>query len=112
MVDSFSIIILNANGTSAISDRSVKVAATSLDEELGDARVTFIKMDVEGAEMEALRGAEHIIRTQHPKLAISVYHKPGDIIDVSELILSYASDYRFYLRHYCLFDNETVLYAV
>ena len=103
---------VHANGTSAISDRGGNVAATSLDEELGDARVTFIKLDVEGAEMETLRGAEHIIRTQHLKLAVSVYHKTGDILNVPELLLSYAPDYHFYLRHYCLFDNETILYAI
>ena len=103
---------VHANGTSAISDTGVEVAATSLDEALGNARVTFVKMDIEGAEMEALQGAKHIIRTQHPKLAISVYHKPGDILEIPELILSYAPDYHFYLRHYCLFDNETVLYAI
>ena len=103
---------VRANGTSSVADKGIEVEATSIDEIVGDDPVTFIKMDVEGAEEEALKGSECIIRTNKPKLAISVYHKPEDILEIPELILSYRPDYRFYLRHYCLFDNETVLYAV
>ena len=84
----------------------------TLDEVFEDKSITFIKMDVEGAEYEALRGAEQTIRTQRPKLAISIYHKPEDILDLPQLLLSYQPEYRFYLRHYCIFNNETVLYAI
>ena len=58
---------------------------------------TFIKMDIEGAEKEALIGAEQIIRCHKPKLAICVYHKPEDIYVLPELINSFREDYRFYL---------------
>lgn len=73
---------------------------------------TFIKMDIEGAEREALIGAEQIIRSHKPKLAICVYHKPEDIYVLPELINSFREDYRFYLRHYSDTIYETVLYAV
>lgn len=73
---------------------------------------TFIKMDIEGAEKEALIGAEQIIRCHKPKLAICVYHKPEDIYVLPELINSFREDYRFYLRHYSNTIYETVLYAV
>ena len=82
-----------------------------LDEELKDKRVTFIKMDIEGAEREALRGAEKIIREQKPKLAISIYHKKEDIWEIPGIILEMNPDYKFYIRHYSLRDAETVLYA-
>lgn len=73
---------------------------------------TFIKMDIEGAELEALRGAEYLIRSYKPKLAICAYHKPEDVYTLPEQIKSFRDDYRFYLRHYTDTIYETVLYAV
>lgn len=101
-----------ANGTSAIGEGNARIETTTLDEVFMKRPITFIKMDIEGAEAEALRGAERTIRTQRPKLAISVYHKPEDIIDIPRMLLEYQPDYRFYLRHYCIFANETILYAI
>lgn len=104
------------NGLSFVSDvnrdqccDSIKV--NKIDTILKDNRVTFIKMDIEGAEWEALTGAKEVIATQHPKLAISVYHKPEDIISLLELILSYNDSYKFYLRHYSIVSWDTILYA-
>ena len=74
--------------------------------------ITFIKMDVEGAELEALKGARETILKNHPKLTICLYHKPEDIFEIPRYILSLSADYRFYLRHYQLSDCETLLYAV
>ncbi len=91
---------------------SIKVEVRRLDDLLGDRKVTFLKMDIEGSELAALRGAERIIREQRPKLAICVYHKPEDIWEIPDLILRYHPDYRLYLRHYSISYTETVLYAV
>ena len=82
-----------------------------LDNFLQGERVTFMKMDIEGAELDALKGASRIIKEQKPKLAISVYHKEEDIIEIPRLLLDLRPDYRLYLRHYSLLLNETVLYA-
>lgn len=75
-------------------------------------KVTFIKMDIEGAEKEALLGAKNIIQKYHPKLAISIYHKKNDIFEIPHLILSYCNNYKFYLRHYSFGENDTILYAI
>ncbi|WP_295764254.1 FkbM family methyltransferase [uncultured Oscillibacter sp.] len=91
---------------------AIEIAVRRLDTLLGDRPVTFIKMDIEGSELAALRGAERIVREQRPKLAICVYHKPEDIWEIPGLILQYHPDYRLYLRHYSLCDTDTVLYAV
>lgn len=91
---------------------TVSIDARKLDDVLQGKKVTFIKMDIEGAELAALRGAEKIIREQRPKLAICVYHKPEDIWEIPSLILSYNPDYRLYLRHYSITEAETVLYAI
>ena len=90
----------------------MEIEVRRLDDLLEDRKVTFIKMDIEGAELAALRGAERIIREQRPKLAICVYHKPEDIWEIPSLILRYHPDYKLYLRHYSITQTETVLYAV
>lgn len=92
-------------------DGETRIHTCRLDEELKDKRVTFIKMDIEGAERSALIGAEKIIKEQKPKLAISIYHKKEDIWEIPKLILDMNPDYKFYIRQYSLRDAETVLYA-
>ena len=74
---------------------------------------TFIKMDIEGAEKAALRGAENTIRTYKPKLAICVYHKMEDVYKLPQLICSYRTDYQYVLHHYDANSMcETVMYAI
>lgn len=90
------------------------VKVTSIDKYFSDKPhiPTFIKMDIEGAELEALEGAEFIIRKHKPKLAICVYHRPEDLYEIPEIIKSYREDYKLYLRHYTDTYSELVLYAV
>lgn len=87
------------------------VEMTTLDDEIQD-DVTFIKMDIEGAELDALKGGKEIIERCKPKLAISIYHRPMDIFDIPSLIINNNKEYTLYLRHYSIFNTETVLYAV
>lgn len=102
----------DAGSASISEDGSLRIPVRKLDDLLGDQPVTFIKMDIEGSELAALRGAERIIRAQTPKLAICVYHKPADMWEIPSLILEYCPAYRLYLRHYSITETETVLYAV
>ncbi len=96
---------ISENGT-------VSVEVRRLDDLLENRPVTFLKMDIEGSELAALRGAERIIREQRPKLAICVYHKPEDMWEIPSFILNCHPDYKLYLRHYSISYTETVLYAV
>ena len=75
-------------------------------------RVTFIKMDVEGSELESLKGARQTILRDKPKLAICIYHKPEDMIEIPMYIKMLVPEYRLYVRHYSNVDTDTVLYAV
>lgn len=74
-------------------------------------RVDFIKMDIEGAEAPALRGALATIRRFHPKLAISLYHSAADFVRVPQVIESAGLPYRYHLAHHTAGLNETVLFA-
>ncbi len=89
----------------------ITIEADRLDDLIHE-RVSFIKMDIEGAEINALKGAEKTIKTYKPKLAISVYHKRKDIWEIPKLILGYVPEYKLYLRHYSLSKDETVLYCI
>jgi FkbM family methyltransferase len=84
----------------------------SLDDILPDFIPTFIKMDIEGAEIEAIKGARYTISKFKPDLAIAVYHKIEHLWEVPLLIKSLKNNYKFYLRSYEHFNQETVLYAV
>ncbi len=84
-----------------------------LDDALKSEDVTFIKMDIEGSEVAALRGAEEILRTKKPQLAICVYHKTSDFWEIPSLIREGGLNYKLYLRHH--YNRNcwgTVLYAV
>ena len=100
-------------GSSHIGDGETSIQTRAIDE-IVDPRdnVTFIKMDVEGAELESLRGAEKTIKRCKPKLAICLYHKPEDMITLPEFIMNLGNDYKYYVRSYSNSENEVVLYAI
>ncbi len=87
------------------------VEVDRMDAMLTDAPVSFIKMNIEGAEYNALSGASSIIRRYAPKLAISVYHRPDDLIRIPSLIRGCNPGYRFSLRTHSPGSGLTVLYA-
>jgi FkbM family methyltransferase len=89
------------------------VEVVRLDDDIEEA-VTFIKMDIEGAEQDALRGCERIMRENHPRLAICTYHGYEDIIAIPRLIDKIAPGYRIYMRHHGgnLIPTEFSLLAV
>jgi FkbM family methyltransferase len=117
--------VLNFTGTGNETAKISSVSADSfgggggievcrLDDELAtEAGNLFLKMDIEGSEIEALKGMESTIKNKKPRIAISVYHKPEDIIDIPFFLQKMVPEYKFYLRHDCLVNlTETVLYAI
>jgi len=81
-------------------------------DDLIDRRITFLKMDIEGAEQSAIEGAKELIEKHHPKLALSVYHRKDDFWKIPELVLSIRSDYKLYLRHYTEGISETIMFFI
>lgn len=90
---------------------SKKAKVIRLDDVLMDKNITFIKMDIEGSEQAALKGAEQIIHAKKPKLAISVYHKLEDLWEIPLYIKSLGSNYKIYLRHHSPIVWDTNCYA-
>ena len=89
---------------------NISVEVETIDNMSPDA--TFIKLDVEGAELEALRGAAGTIKRNRPKLAVCLYHKPADLFEIPLFIKSLVPEYRFFLRQHQPVSCELVLYAV
>lgn len=72
---------------------------------------TYIIMDIEGAEPEALKGTEQTIRKSRPDMAVCLYHAPHHLWEIPLYLSDLNVGYRFYLRNYTSFVSETVLYA-
>ena len=93
--------------------RVVEVQASSLDSVLDGKRVDYVKFDVEGAEKEAIIGAEKTIRTHRPALAVSVYHRSEDIFALALQIHEICPEYKFYMRRREYIPAwDTLLFAV
>lgn len=73
---------------------------------------TFIKMDIQGYELNALQGAEETIRQHKPKMAICIYHKTSHFFDIPNYIFSLRPDYKMYVRHYRDDVGDTICYFI
>lgn len=87
------------------------IETISLDE-LEIPMVSYMKLDIEGAECKALEGARKTIIKNKPVLAVCVYHNQRDFLNVPDLVLSFNPKYKIYLRHYTQGVFETVMYFV
>jgi FkbM family methyltransferase len=94
------------------SSGMTEVESIALDEILENTSPSYIKMDIEGAELDALIGAQRSIRKAQPALAICVYHKPDHMWRIPLLIQSLHDQYKFYLRPYNEEAWDLVCYAV
>ena len=102
---------LDSNEESTIEEAET-ITIDDFCEEKNLQKLDFIKMDIEGAERDALEGARKSIQRFKPKLAISGYHRDDDFFVLSNLILDIEPSYKLYIRHHSVHDNETVIYAI
>jgi FkbM family methyltransferase len=96
-------------GSDAVTYTTRSIDDFALDQGLD--QLDFIKMDIEGAELEALQGAESTIRKHKPKLAISIYHDVSHFFQIPRWIDSLDLGYVFHVRHFTIHDCETMLFA-
>ena len=87
------------------------VPVNSIDNVHKDHTVTLIKMDIEGAEVEALKGAKAVIQRDKPRLAICIYHRPTDLFEIPLLIKEMVPEYKLYVRHHADTVFVSVVYA-
>ncbi len=108
----------DGNSSSHIDEEGESILVTTIDDVLKDKNVEndklLIKMDIEGCELDALYGAAETIKEVHPCLAICVYHKECDLIDIPEFVQGLVGEgiYDYYLRFHGLDMVELVFYAV
>lgn len=88
-----------------------RIKLTSVDEVFDETRVDFIKMDLEGAELDALKGSKKVIKRDKPRLAVCVYHSPDHLWKIPLYMLSLVPQYKLFMRHHTEGRHETVVYA-
>ena len=104
----------SVDGTSRVvenAEDSHRIRIVTIDKTINEP-ISFVNMDIEGSELEALFGAKESIIKYRPKMAICVYHKKSDLIDIPAFIRSIVPDYKLFLRAYCPWQEELVLYAI
>jgi FkbM family methyltransferase len=107
-------LIFSGIGTmqSRISDEGETVIAVAkIDDIVVGSSVTFINMDIEGAELSALKGAKETIKKYKPTLAISTYHKREDCIEIPKYLKALVPEYKFHFRLHKPVAIDAVLYA-
>jgi FkbM family methyltransferase len=101
-----------SSSASLNKESDIEVPVVKLDDTLFAANPNFIKMDIEGAEYEALTGAKNILQKYKPNLAICLYHKPQDLWELPLLIHKIEPSYEMYLRVHEDLCLSTVLYCI
>ena len=102
---------LGTDGSSVKEGGNNVMKAVSLDS-FGFTDATQIKLDIEGAEAQALAGSIKTIISSRPRLTIAAYHRPGDLSELSRQIADVLPEAKFYLRHHTKHLFDTVLYAI
>jgi FkbM family methyltransferase len=101
------------NMLSAIEEDALEtIKVDTIDNITCDEPVTYIKLDVEGAELNALKGAAATIKNYAPALGVSIYHRQRDLIDIPAFIDSICTEYKFYFRVHKKLAIDTVLYFI
>lgn len=91
---------LHGPGSFAADIGNENVETISIDTMLNGQRASYIKMNIEGSEKQALKGAEKTIKKYKPKLAVAGYHRTEDFWKIPSMIKEYREDYKLYLRSY------------
>ena len=112
--DKYEILTFSGGGEGgAISESgSQRIVTVSLDQILPHGKIDFLKLDIEGAEAMALRGARELIKRNRPVIALSLYHLPKDPWELPTLLQELCEDYRYFIRQHYFNTFDSVLYAV
>jgi FkbM family methyltransferase len=103
---------LGSTASHCSEDGSIEVRLSQLDELIGDGSPTFIKLDVEGNELSALRGSKTVLRRTQPVVAVCIYHRPEDLWEIPRFLSETLPNHRMFLRVHEHDGFELVVYAV
>ena len=105
-------ITYGKGGANHLTDEGeVQTKVSNLDS-LIDERVDYIKLDIEGEEINAIRGASRLITEYRPSLAVCIYHEQNHFWEIPSLVMRMNPSYKIYIRHYTEGIFETVLYFI
>ena len=112
--DKYEVLTFSGGGEGgAISESgSQRIVTVALDQVLPVGNIDFLKLDIEGAEAPALRGAKHLIERSRPVIALSLYHLPKDPWELPAVLQELCQDYSYFIRQHYFNTFESVLYAV
>ncbi len=88
------------SGRNSVIGNGTVIDAYTVDTIASSDNITYIKMDIEGEEINAVHGAQKTLKRCKPKLNIAAYHKNADIFAIPILLKSIVPDYKIYLRHH------------
>ncbi len=91
---------------------TIEVNCKRVDDSFFDYKPTYIKFDIEGAELDGLKGAEKTIETYRPKLAVCIYHLPDDLWRIFLYLHKKFPFYNFFTRTHQYDGLDFVLYAI
>lgn len=101
----------NGSANYISSNGTLKIETINLDNVINE-KIDLIKLDIEGEELNALKGARRIITEYKPKIAVCIYHKQEHFWDIPLYLLELNSQYKIYLRHYTEGIYESVMYFI
>jgi FkbM family methyltransferase len=96
------------------AEADVTISTLSIDDVVaqeGLDRVDFLKLDIEGSELRALKGAQQTLKRFRPSLAVSLYHSLDDFVAIPAFLKGLELGYEFYLDHFTIHREETVLFG-
>lgn len=98
--------------TRASEKSSNRIQTITIDKYFDDIKVDYIKMDIEGAELNALKGGINVIKRDRPVLAICIYHTMNDRLEIPEMLIRSLENYQFLIRHHGYSYCDSVLYGI
>jgi FkbM family methyltransferase len=93
-------------------DGEIEVEIAPLDELLADTAPTYVKLDIEGAELDALAGAAEVVRRHRPVLGLCAYHRQDHLWRVPLAVDALVDGYHYAMRRYACDNFDVVLYAI
>lgn len=102
---------LTTNKPEGFSEEYTTISIDDFVKENSIEKIDFIKLDIEGAELETLRGAMETIKKHKPNIAVCLYHKLNDLWEIPKFLKEILPEYDLYLDHFTTMQWETVLFA-